>query len=170
MQSLHEALEYYTTAGFEIDRAHRRFEQQRFKLLDAQLPYFAQLLEVANNLRVRYRQWVDKLTTDFTNICTSAGFLPESHEQQRTLYEQVIHPLTQTGNKVAYFLIDAFRFEMASELLHEFAGAGTTVHLTGRYAELPTITTVGMNVLAPVVRAGRLTLAGKLGVSRFQDR
>ena len=168
MQSLHEALEYYTTTGFEVDNAHRRFEQQRFKLLDAQLPYFAQLLEVANDLRVRYRQWVDELTADFTDICTSAGFLPESHEQQRTLYEQVIHPLTQTDNKVAYFLIDAFRFEMATELLRELEGAGTTVHLTGRYAELPTLTTVGMNALAPVAKAGRLTLAGSSGFHGFK--
>src|SRR5262249_16194670 len=147
---------------------HRRFEQQRFKLLDAQLPYFAQLLEVANGLRGRYRAWADALAADFTDICTAVGFLPESHEQQRTLYEQVVHPLTQTDNTVAYFLIDAFRFEMATELLREFEIAGTTVHLTGRYAELPTITPVGMNALAPVGKAGRLALAGSTGFHGFK--
>ena len=71
---------------------------------------------------------------------------------------------------MAYFLIDAFRYEMATELLREFAGAGTTVHLAGRYAELPTITAVGMNALAPVAKAGRLTLAGRHGVSWLQNR
>jgi hypothetical protein len=167
-QSLHEALVSYTTTGFEVDKAHRRFEQQRFKLLDAQLPHFAQLLEVANDLRGRYRAWADQLAEDFTNLCTTVGFLPDSREQQRTLYDQVVHPLTQRDNKVAYFLIDALRFEMATELQREFEDAGTTVHLTGRYAELPSITPVGMNALAPVARAGRLTLAGGTGFHGFK--
>jgi hypothetical protein len=167
-RSLHEALEYYTSVGFEVDKAHRRFEQQRFKLLDAQLPYFVQLLAVADDLRGRYRAWADVLAADFTALCTAAGFLPDSREQQRTLYEQVVHPLSQAGHKVAYFLIDAFRYEMATELLDEFAGAGTTVHLAGRYAELPSITAVGMNALAPVAKAGRLTLAGDTGFGGFK--
>ena len=166
--SLHEALEYYTTTGFEVDKAHRRFEQQRFKLLDAQLPYFVQLLAVADDLRGRYRAWADALATDFSTLCTVAGFLPDSREQHRTLYEQVVHPLTQAGHKIAYFLIDAFRYEMAAELLPEFVGAGTTVHLAGRYAELPSITAVGMNALAPVAKAGRLTLAGDTGFGGFK--
>ena len=168
VQSLHEALVYYTTTGFEVDKAHRRFEQQRFKLLDSQLPHFAQLLEVVNDLRVRYRAWADDLAEDFTDLCAAAGFLPDSREQQRTLYDQVVHPLTQRDNKVAYFLIDAFRFEMATELLREFEDAGTSVHLRGRYAELPSLTPVGMNALAPVAKAGRLTLAGSHGFNGFQ--
>ena len=90
-------MEYYTTAGFEVDKAHRRFEQQRFKLLDAQLPSFGQLLAVADHLRGRYRAWADALAADFTAICTAEGFLPDSRTQQRTLYEQVVHPLTQAG-------------------------------------------------------------------------
>ena len=100
-RSLHEALEYYTSAGFEVDKAHRRFEQQRFKLLDAQLPYFVQLLAMADDLRGRYRAWADALATDFTALCTATGFLADSRAQQRTLYEQVVHPLTQAGHKVA---------------------------------------------------------------------
>lgn len=106
--NLREALEHYTQCGYEVDRSHRRFEQQRLKLLEPTLPYFAQLLEAADGLRVRYRAWADVLAEDFANLCATEGFLPDEDLQQRSLYDQVVHPLTQ-GNKVAYFLISTLR-------------------------------------------------------------
>ncbi|ACC80910.1 BREX-6 system phosphatase PglZ [Nostoc punctiforme] len=167
-QTLREALEYYTQTGSEVDKAHRRFEQQRLKLLEPTLPHFAQLLEAADKLRFQYRNWADTLAQDFAVICTTESFLPDDGLQQRTLYEQVVHPLTQGNKKVAYFLIDAFRYEMATELIQEFEGAGTTVTLKGRYAELPSITAVGMNILAPVNQNGRVVLAGSDGFKGFK--
>ena len=166
--SLREALEFYTQSGYEVDRAHRHFEQQRLKLLEPTLPHFAQLLDAADQLRMRYRAWADVLAEDFANLCVTEGFLPDESLQQRSLYDQVVHPLTQSNSKVAYFLIDAFRYEMATELLQEFEGAGTTVTLKGRYAELPSITAVGMNVLAPVSQSGRLVLASSDGFNGFK--
>ena len=68
---------------------------------------------------------------------------------------------------------------MATELLPELEGPGTTALLKARYAELPTLTSVGMNALAPVQKGGRLTLAkgefkgfksGEYTVSRPADR
>ena len=168
LHSLREALEYYTQSGYQVDKAHRRFEQQRFKLLESTLPHFAQLLEAADLLRQKYRTWADNLAEDFTAICTAEGFLPEENLQQRTLYEQVVHPLTQTDKKVAYFIIDAFRYEMATELLQELENTSPTVTLKARYAELPTITSVGMNAIAPVNQGGKLILAGKDGFKGFK--
>ncbi|MBV6628077.1 MAG: BREX-6 system phosphatase PglZ [Rivularia sp. (in: Bacteria)] len=168
LDSLREALEYYTTTGYQVDKAHRHFEQQRFKLLESTLPHFAQLLEVADLLRQQYRNWVDNLTEDFSKICTTEGFLPEDNLQQRTIYEQVVHPLTQTDKKIAYFIIDAFRYEMATELLEELENTSPTVTLKARYAELPTITSVGMNAIAPVNQGGKLILAGKDGFKGFK--
>ena len=163
LQNLEEAMDYYTSEGYRIDKAHRWFEQQRLKLLDSKSPHFAQLLEVADQLRRLYRKWADALAEDFSAICDKEGFIPASHLQQRELYDQVVHPLTQNDQKTAYFLIDAFRFEMAAELAKEFEGPGTTVSLKARYCELPSITSVGMNVLAPVVKNGKLNLAGGSG-------
>ena len=168
LHSLRAALEHYTGTGYQIDKLHRYFEQQRFKLLDSTLPHFVQLLEVADQLRVRYRTWADTLAEDFAKICTSEGFLPDKDLQQRTLYDQVVHPLTQGNHKVAYFIVDAFRYEMATELLPEFTATGTTVNLQARYCELPSITAVGMNTLAPVHQSGRLVLAGSQDFHGFK--
>lgn len=170
--SLQDALDAYTRSGsqsgYQVDRAHRHFEQQRLKLLEPTLTHYASLQEAGEHLQVQYRHWADQLAQDFAAICELEGFLPEANLQQRTLYDQVVHPLTQANRKVAYFLIDAFRYEMATELLPEFEGAGTTAILKGRYAELPSITAVGMNALAPVNKAGRLTLAGNDGFKGFK--
>ena len=167
-QTLREALEIYTTVACACDRDHRHLEQERLKLLNAALPHFTDLQSAYEQLRHNYRQWADQLTQDFNDICQAEGFLPEAELQQRHLYDQVVHPLTQDKRRVAYFMIDAFRYEMATELLADLEGAGTTVHLKARYAELPTITAVGMNALAPVQRGGNLILAGNQGFKGFK--
>ncbi len=66
------------------------------------------------------------------------------------IFDRVVAPLARDTEKVALFMIDAFRFEMGKDLEAEIKGAGITVEMSARLAELPTITSVGMNVLAPV--------------------
>lgn len=166
--TLREALDRYTQSGYRIDNAHRHLEQKRLKQLDTTLPHFTLLQSALDRLRILYRQWADTLAEEFTALCEREGFLPEAELQQRTLYEQVVHPLTQAKGKVAVFLIDAFRYEMAAELLPQFEGAGTQVSLKGRLAELPTLTAVGMNALAPVSQGGKLTLGGASGFGGFK--
>ncbi len=159
-RSLEHAAELYSAGAFEVDRAHRRFEQRRLALLDSRLPHYGALREVATALRRAHRAWADALARDFASLCKEHGFLPPASMQQRTLFEQVVHPLTLHSEKVAVFLIDAFRYEMATELIEELKGIGTVVDLKPRLAELPTITAVGMNVLAPVAQGDKLAVAG----------
>ena len=168
LDSLTEAMDYYTATGYQIDRIHRHFEQQNFQLLETTLPYYARLVEIKSILRQKYRIWADELAESFAHICTSKGFLPEADLQQRRIYDRQVHPLTRSGGRTAYFLIDAFRYEMATELVKEFERSGAVVNLQGCYSELPSITAVGMNVLAPVQQSGKLTLAGKKGFNGFK--
>ena len=168
IDSLTEAMDYYTATGYQIDKVHRHFEQQNFKLSETTLPYYAQLLEIKSLLRHKYRVWADNLAENFAKICTSQGFLPEADLQQRRIYDRIVHPLAQSGGRTAYFLIDAFRYEMATELITEFEQSGAVVNLQGCYCELPSITAVGMNVLSPVQQSGKLTLTSKKGFTGFK--
>lgn len=161
LHSLEEASSVYAESAFEVDRAHRQFEQRRLALLEPSLPHHGPLQEVVGLLRSQHRSWADQLCKDFTGICQEQGFLPPPSLQQRTLYEQVVHPLVSPTAKAAVFLIDAFRFEMATELLDDLRASGATVDLKPRLAELPTLTSVGMNVLAPVGQGDRLVVAGE---------
>ncbi len=159
--TLEEALLGYTApeGAHQVDRAHRHFEQERKQLLSPQLVHYQELERASTLVRRRYREWLDELTGAFSDLCAREGFLPPPTLQQRHLYEHVVHPLTQSPeSRVAYFLVDALRFEMASELAERLDGQ---VHLKARYSELPSVTSVGMNVLAPVCRDGSLTLDSK---------
>jgi hypothetical protein len=162
VKGLDAAVERYTAVAFEVDRAHRRFEQRQATLLDSQVPHFGDLKECVRVLRTAYRAWADQLASDFAKVCRESGFLPEASLQQRNIFEQVVQPLA-ADDKVAFLLLDAFRYEMATELLEDLKAPGTVVDLKARLAELPTVTAVGMNVLAPVVQGGRLHVAGTFG-------
>jgi len=151
------ALARYESAGAVVDRAHRRLEQLRATLLVPRLPVFAELRARLDHLRHVYREWADHWSRDFAALCESLGFLPPAHLQQRTLFDEVVGPSAKESGVTAFFMIDALRYEMAQELAEALQGQpGTAVHLKSRYAELPSLTAVGMNVLAPVVTGGRL--------------
>ncbi len=178
-QTLRAALDAYTQTGYKVDLAHRQMEQTRSQILESTLPHFNELQTCADDLRQRYRDWANLWASAFASLCEADSFLPEATLQQRMIYDQVVHPLVKSAApektkgeaKVAYFLVDALRYEMAvalSEALEADATASTTVRLSARYAELPTLTSVGMNVLAPVQKGGRLTLATAAGFDGFR--
>src|SRR6266702_2459283 len=92
--------------------------------------------------------------------CSTRCFPPGISHQQRTLFDEVVRPLAQEPGVTAYFVVDALRFEMGEELYRQMEGTpATTAMLRPRLAELPTVTEVGMNVLAPVARNGRLRVS-----------
>ena len=159
-RSLQDAVEQYTKQAATVDRAHREFEQKRVTVLDSRLPHFAALQRVVGGLRQRYRVWADQLAEAFTKLCEEHGFLPPSQLRQRNIFDEVVLPLLADGAKVAVLAIDALRYEMGAALAADLGGTGIEVQVDARLAELPTLTSVGMNVLAPVAQAGRLRPAG----------
>jgi hypothetical protein len=171
-RTVEDALERYTTQAFEVDRAHRLFEQRWHDTKDPLLPHYAELLEIVEGMRRRYRDWADDTARAFTKLCEANGFLPDSSVQQRTLFDDVVRPLVAHGEPTAVFLLDALRYEMGAALADELrTEAAVTVDLKGRLAELPTITAVGMNALAPVAREGKLEPAvfGKGEIRGFRS-
>ena len=153
-----QAVQRYIDAGAAVDQAHRELEQRRRSLLYPRLPKFDRVRGVLDRMREVWREWADGWAVDFNRVCRDHGFLPPAMLQQRHLFNDIVVPLCQSGDQVAIFVVDGFRFEMAGELFATVADAkATTSHLTGRLAELPTVTAVGMNALAPVVRGGRIT-------------
>ncbi|HZH18363.1 MAG TPA: BREX-6 system phosphatase PglZ [Archangium sp.] len=154
--SLEEAVERYVEAAAPVDLAHRRFEQRHAALYGPLLPELTALNLAFEQLRFAWSDWADLLAKDFARVCREHGALPPAELQQRSLFEQAVLPLLGSGEKVALFVLDALRFEMALELREELLGSGVQVDLRARLAELPTITAVGMNALAPIERNGRL--------------
>ena len=160
---LSAAVERYVAYGAAVDRAHRQLEQLRLTLLYPGLPEFERLRARLDGMRGTWRVWADAWAADFSAACTTYGFLPPLSLQQRTIFDDVVRPMTAAPGVTAYFVVDALRFEMAAELYEALADTpATTVRLAARLAELPSVTEVGMNVLAPVTDHHKLrpSLAG----------
>lgn len=155
--TLDRAVDRYLAAGVAVDQAHRHLEQRRAALLQPQLPEFEELRARLDWLRELWRTWADNWAREFNAVCRRQGFLPREGLQQRALFEEVVRPLTKEAGATALFVVDALRYEMGEELFRAMDGTpATTVHLKPRLAELPSVTEVGMNVLAPVAPHGRL--------------
>jgi len=154
---LEGALQHYVERGVAVDQAHRHLEERRWTLLQPQVPEFETLRARLDQVRRAWRAWADAWARSFNALCRSDGFLPPAALQQRSCFDEVVRPLAQDGTTTACFLVDAFRFEMAEELYRRLADTpATTAQLRPRLAELPTVTEVGMNALAPVAAGGRL--------------
>ncbi|MTD57407.1 BREX-6 system phosphatase PglZ [Amycolatopsis pithecellobii] len=166
------AVATYVERGAAVDQAHRQLEQLRMALLYPLLPEFETLRSRLDGMRHAWRVWADGWAREFNTLCKTHGFLPGASYQQRTLFDEVVKPLTKEPGTTAYFVVDALRFEMGEELYRQLADTpATTVLIKPRLAELPTVTAVGMNVLAPVEKNGRLqiSLAGDTGgIQGFQ--
>ncbi len=147
----------YAAKGAAVDRYHRLLEQARATAIVSQTTEFERLRLGIEAARFAYRNWADAWAKGFSAFCKSHGFLPEPALQQRTLFDDVVKPIVADDGPTAYFVIDALRYEMAEDLFRAFDEAsGTTAKLAARFAELPSVTEVGMNALAPVARGGRL--------------
>jgi hypothetical protein len=157
-EDLDEAVQRYTVAGVAVDQAHRHLEQKRVALLYPRIPEFEAIRQRFDAISERWQRWADAWAVDFNRLCRTEGFVPASGQRQRDLFAEAVEPLLEGGGPVALFLVDALRYEMAEELFRLLEGSrGSRVELQARLAELPTVTAVGMNVLAPVVDRGRLT-------------
>lgn len=151
------AVNSYVERGAAVDQAHRHLEQRRTTHLYPQLPEFETLRTRLDGMRQVWRTWADSWAREFNTLCRTDGFLASTSLQQRALFNEVVKPLTQEAGTTAYFVVDALRFEMAEELYRQLVDTpASTVMLKPRLAELPTVTEVGMNVLAPVENNGRL--------------
>ncbi|TXD36980.1 BREX-6 system phosphatase PglZ [Lujinxingia vulgaris] len=155
--SVDEASARYADKVWEVDRAHRRMEQERSAKLHPSIPEFARVRGALDGVRELYQAWVGQGARRFNGICETYGFLPTESRQQRWFFEQDVAPLTRQPDSevVALFLVDALRYEMAVDLMEHLTPlTSTKVRLDHRLAELPTITAVGMNALAPVQQSG----------------
>lgn len=155
--SLGEAAELYAEHGAVVDRLHRRLEQHREARLYSRIPAFEALRAALDATRAVWFRWADAMARAFADLCEREGALPGSDYQQRRIFDDVVRPLLDDGEKTALLLVDGLRFEMAQELL-ELIGkpAASSIHLRPRLAELPSVTEIGMSVLAPIADGTKL--------------
>ncbi len=141
-------------AWYRLDQAQRRLESWVASLADD--PEEKPLAVV----RRAYDDACHEMAAGLTKALASAGWTVDGVLHQTRVHAEVVSTLPRP---VAYFLVDALRFEMGADLVQRLP-AGAEVSVRPVVAALPTITPVGMGALQPgasssfsvVERDGRL--------------
>lgn len=148
-----DLLDYYTESLREVDRLQREFEQAVGGFID---PH-GLLGEVIDKSRARYRRLAEKVQGVFIKHAETTGWPPAGRLANAEVFDRFVAPLLKDrGRKVAYLMVDALRYELGLALEKKIAEDGP-VELHAAYAQVPTITPVGMASLLPGAQTG-LTL------------
>jgi len=147
-RSLAALLDFYLGSLREADRLQREFEQAVGDFLD---PH-GMMQSVIDQARARYRRLAEKVQTVFTKHLEATGWPPEGRLANADVFDRLLADrLKENGRRVAYLMVDALRYELGVALEKMLAEDGP-VELQAAYAQLPTITLVGMASLLPGAR------------------
>lgn len=143
---------------FRVDALQRRLETWVAKMDEE--PETEKSLAV---VRREHEELLKKMADGFAKLLGNAAWTVPGALHQTRIHPDVVQTM---GGRVAYFFVDAMRFEMGVELARQLEG---TKDLTIRpaIAALPTITPVGMAALLPGASASFSVVEhkGKLAAS-----
>lgn len=143
--SLEALIEHYTGSLREVDRLQREFEQALGEYVSME----SVAEDISEHARKRYARIAEKVQAIFVKHLEKEGWPLEGRLANVDLFDKLVAPLlAERGKRVAYFLVDALRYELGVELQRQLIDTGTASIHTAT-AQLPTITPVGMASLLP---------------------
>lgn len=146
-RSMESLVDFYISQLREVDRLHREFEQavSEYNWQDAK----GILHPLQEQVRKQYGQLIEKVQIIFTRHLETSGWPLTGKLANTDIFDTIVAPkLAQSGNKVAYLMVDALRYELGVALEQQLAEHGK-VEMTAALAQLPSITLVGMASLLP---------------------
>lgn len=135
------------TAGedglWNVDRAHRELEQAAARCSEE-----GEQGRVLDRVRLAWRQAVDSAQDNFLRAVEREGWPPSGVQHQTRIWERHVDPALTEGQRVAYFLVDAMRYEMGRALRTALEELGS-VSIEATATVVPTTTPFGMAALMP---------------------
>jgi len=128
----------------QVDALQRRLETWVAKM-DAD-PEAERALAV---VRQEHEELLKRMADGFAKVLAESKWFVKGALHQTRIYPDVVEAM---GGRVAYFFVDAMRFEMGVELARQVSTA-RDLTIRPAVAALPTITPVGMAALLPGVSA-----------------
>jgi hypothetical protein len=136
---------FYLAGLREVDRRQREFEQAAGAYVDPS----GLLADVIGLARSTYQRLINRVQSAFVRHLEKSGWPPAGRLANADVFDRVVAPrLQESGRRVALLLIDALRYELGVELQKQLAEDGQ-VELQATFAQLPSITPVGMASLLP---------------------
>lgn len=137
-------IELYITRFRHLDREQRNLESTVRAALEE-----ADTMEgLINQARQSCARVTEKLQALFIAAVQKEGWPASGYLRQSEAFDRLVAPFLAERKKVAFFMVDALRYELASELENQLSARHRT-ELTALCAQLPTITAVGMASLMP---------------------
>ena len=164
-------IEAYTAPDgwYRVDRAQRALEHWVAKMEDEPEEPLERALGV---VRRDHEALLKEMSKGFTQTLVASSWAAPGTLHQTRIYPEVVEP---RGGRVAYFFVDAMRYEMGADLVEQLEGA-EELSLQPAVGVLPSITPLGMGALLPgasasysvVEHKGRL--ATKIGDHLLPDQ
>jgi PglZ domain len=131
---------------WQVDRSQRWMERAGGDCVEREL--LQPLIERAQEV---YRQVIDAAQSAFLDAVVRDGWPPEGPKQTQ-VFARHVAPALQDGGRVAYFLMDALRYEMGRDLGQMLETLGA-VQVEAAATVVPTTTPFGMAALLPGAEA-----------------
>jgi hypothetical protein len=159
-------LDFYLSSLREADRLQREFEQAAGDFIDQT----GLMHEVRRQARACYGHLAENVQASFVKHLENAGWPPTGRLANADAFDSIVSDrLKERGRKVAYLMVDALRYELGVALEKQLSEDGP-VELQAAYAQLPTITSVGMASLLPGARTSlTLTLEDDSLTPKMED-
>ena len=135
-------VEGYASDWYRADLAQRALESWVAKLEDEPEPALEKALGL---VRRNHEALLKDMTQGYTAALAAAGWSVSGVLHQTRIYPELVEPVR---GRVAYFFVDAMRFEMAADLVQQLEGA-QELRLVPAVGALPSITPIGMAALLP---------------------
>lgn len=135
-------VEGYASDWYRADLAQRALESWVAKLEDEPEPALEKALGL---VRRNHEALLKEMTQGYTAALAAAGWSVSGVLHQTRIYPELVEPVR---GRVAYFFVDAMRFEMAADLIEQLDGA-QELRLVPAVGALPSITPIGMAALLP---------------------
>jgi len=161
-RSQNDLIDYYVSSMRTVDQLQREFEQTASDQMDA-TDIMAGAVAQA---RAAYRRLAEKAQAIFIRHLEKSGWPPAGRLSNTDVFDKLIAPkLQESGRRVAVFMIDALRYELGMEL-HRNLAEVDMADIQPAFAQLPTVTPVGMAGLLPGAGQGLklVNRDGQLGV------
>ena len=164
-RSLETLVDHYAERLREIDRLQREFEQAVGEYLSVDTIVDA----VTDHARGRYAKVTEKIQVVFTKHLETAGWPPQGRLANADVFDRFVAPLLgERGSRVAYFMVDALRYELGLELHRQLAN-DDAAEIVAAHAQFPTVTPIGMASLLPSAGAKLRVERDGNGVTAFLD-
>ena len=163
------AVALYVARLSQIDRCHLSLHQAWAEVTDDDA--FGQSLhELVQFADTAYRAHASSVQEGFVAAVVASSWPADGVPRQTDVFDRYVAPALAKGERTAYVLVDALRFDLADDVRRLLSG-GFVSEVAAACAQLPTKTEVCMSALLPQV-AGKLAIgvdAGALAVSVAGD-